>query len=86
MDGCSVIVLKGSNFNSKCGFSIIKNTNFVNLISESYEEYVEKAVYFYNNKNKFLELKNNLFNNILSTPLFNTKQFSDDFSNSLKYY
>ena len=82
--GVPVIVLKGSNFNSKCGFSIIKNTNFVNLISESYEEYVEKAVYFYNNKNKFLELKNNLFNNILSTPLFNTKQFSDDFSNSLR--
>ena len=81
--GAPVIVLKGSNFNSKCGFSIIKNSNFINLISKSPKEYVERAVYFYNNKSEFLELKKNLFNNILSSPLFNTKQFSENFSKSL---
>ncbi len=81
--GVPVIVLKGFNFNSKCGFSIIKNSNFVNLISESPEEYVERAVYFYNNKSEFLKLKNNVFNNILSTPLFKTKKFSEDFGKSL---
>ena len=81
--GVPVIVLKGSNFNSRCGFSIISNTGFNELIANSIEEYVDKAVYFYNNRQTFLELKNNIFNNILSTPLFDTKSFSQNFSKSL---
>jgi len=81
--GVPVIVLKGFNFNSKCGYSIIKNSNFKNLIANNVTEYVDKAVYFYNNRKEFLELKNELFKNILSTPLFQTKKFSKDFCNSL---
>ena len=81
--GVPVIVLKGFNFNSKCGYSIIKNSNFKNLIANNMTEYVDKAVYFYNNRKEFLELKNELFKNILSTPLFQTKKFSKDFCNSL---
>ncbi len=81
--GVPVLVLKGFNFNSKCGFSIIKNSSFTDLISNDLDEYTEKAIYFYNNREKFLQLKKELFNNILSTPLFDTKNFSKNLSDKL---
>ena len=81
--GVPVLILKGFNFNSKCGYSIIKNSTFTNLISNSIEDYTEKAIHFYENRDEFLKLKNELFNNILKTPLFDTKKFSRHFSNSL---
>ena len=81
--GVPVIVLRGFNFNSRCGSSIIKNSTYEELISKNTDEYVDKAIYFYKNRSEFLKLKNNLFNNILSTPLFDTKKCSRHFSNSL---
>ena len=81
--GVPVIVLKGFNFNSKCGYSIIKNSGYPDLISNSIEEYVKKAVYFYNNQDDFLKIKSDLSNKILLTPLFKTKKFSENFSNLL---
>jgi len=81
--GVPVIVLKGFNFNSKCGYSIIKNSGYLDLISNNIEEYVEKAVYFYNNQNDFLKLKSDLYNKILLTSLFKTKKFSENFCNLL---
>jgi protein O-GlcNAc transferase len=81
--GVPVIVLKGFNFNSRCGYSIIKNTNFDNLISNNIDEYVENAIYFYKNRDELLDLKKKLFKNILSTPLFDTKQFSKNFEQIL---
>ena len=81
--GVPVLVLKGFNFNSKCGFSIIKNSNYTNLITDNIDRYVEKAIYFYENREEFIKFKQDLFNNILKTPLFNTKKFSKNFSNLL---
>ena len=81
--GVPVIVLKGFNFNSRCGYSIIKNTNFEMFISKDIDDYVQKAIYFYENREEFLELKKKLYENILSTTLFDTKKFSEDFQKSL---
>ena len=81
--GVPVLVLKGFNFNSKCGYSIIKNSNHTSLISDNIDEYIEKAIYFYENREEFIEFKKDLFNNILRTPLFDTKSFSKSFSNLL---
>lgn len=81
--GVPVNVLKGFNFNSRCGYSIIKNSRFENLISNNIDEYIEKAVHFYNNRKEFLELRQNIFKNIILTPLFNTKEFSKNFSETL---
>lgn len=78
-----VLVLKGFNFNSRCGYSIIKNSNYDNLISYNQDEYIEKAVYYYNNRRELSELKTNLFNKILLTPLFQTKNFSKNLEKSL---
>ena len=51
--GVPVIVLKGFNFNSRCGYSIIKNTNFEMFISKDIDDYVKKAIYFYENREEF---------------------------------
>ncbi len=80
--GVPVLVLKGFNFNSKTGFSIIKNSSFNDLITTNMEEYTEKAIYFYNNREKFLNLKKKLFYNILSTPLFDSKNYSKNLGNA----
>ena len=81
--GVPVLVLKGFNFNSRCGFSIINNTNFKNLITNNIDEYVDRAIYFYDNREEFIKLKSELFKNILSTPLFNTQRFSKNFAKAL---
>ena len=81
--GVPVNVLKGFNFNSRCGYSIIKNSTFENLISENIDEYVEKAVTFYDKRKEFLELRKKIFENIISTPLFDTKEFSTAFGKLL---
>ena len=77
------VIFRGFNFNSRCGSSIIKNSTYEELISKNTDEYVDKAIYFYKNRSEFLKLKNNLFNNILSTPLFDTKKFSENLAKSL---
>ena len=78
-----VLTRAGYNFNSRCGYSIIKNSNYDNLISYNQDEYIEKAVYYYNNRRELSELKTNLFNKILLTPLFQTKNFSKNLEKSL---
>ncbi len=78
-----VITKKGYNFNSRCGESILINANLDNLIASSDEDYFNKAVYFSNNLDELEKLRKNLFENILDTPLFDTKNFSLHFSNKL---
>ena len=77
--GVPVITMKGYNFNSRCGESIIKNLGIEDLIANNEDDYILKSQKMANNKNKLLELRKNIFNISHETPLFNTKQFSQDF-------
>ena len=78
-----VIVLKGNNFTSRCGVSIIKNSMQDYLIANNKKEYVSKAVFLAKNLGQLNIIRKNLYDNILSTDLFNTKKFSRDFNNIL---
>ena len=78
-----VIVLKGNNFTSRCGVSIIKNSMQDYLIANNKKEYVSKAVFLAKNLGQLNRIRKNLYDNILSTDLFNTKKFSRDFNNIL---
>jgi predicted O-linked N-acetylglucosamine transferase (SPINDLY family) len=78
-----VIVLKGNNFTSRCGESIIKNSKQDYLIANNKKEYVSKAVFLAKNLGQLNIIRKNLYDNILSTDLFNTKKFSRDFNNIL---
>ena len=78
-----VLTKKGYNFNSRCGESIIKNCNLDYFIASSQKEYVEKSLHLANNIDELNDYRKRLFGDVLSSPLFDTKKFSENFSNLL---
>jgi predicted O-linked N-acetylglucosamine transferase (SPINDLY family) len=78
-----VIVLKGYNFNSRCGESIIKNTKIDYLIASNTKEYIQKVIFLSQNRKKLNEMRRELYDEVLSTPLFDTKSFAKDFGDCL---
>ena len=78
-----VMVLKGYNFNSRCGESIIKNTKIDYLIASNTKEYIQKVIFLSQNKKKLNEMRKELYDEVLSTPLFDTRSFAKDFGDCL---
>lgn len=78
-----VIVLKGDNFNSRCGSSIIKNSKQDFLIANNKNEYISKAIFLARNLIQLNSIRKDLYENILDTDLFNTVKFSKNFNDSL---
>ena len=78
-----VLVLKGNNFLSRCGASIIKNSNNHFLIANNLEEYISKAVFLSENLNELEIIRKDLYNNIQSSFLFDVKKFSKNFNDTL---
>jgi len=78
-----VMVLKGYNFNSRCGESIIKNTKIDYLIASNTKEYIQKVIFLSQNRKKLNEIRKELYAQVLSTPLFDTKSFAKDFGDCL---
>ena len=83
--GVPVLTIKGFNFNSRCGSSIIKNLGVDYLIAKDKEDYILKALYLCNNLDKLNKIRDEVFDKALSSPLFNTKKFSEDFEKKLKF-
>ena len=79
-----VLTMKGYNFNSRCGESINKNAGMKNLIAINEKDYIEKAYQLSQNVDKLIEIRKNIFDNIINTPLFNSKKFSYNFFISLR--
>ena len=75
--------MKGFNFNSRCGESILKNGNLDYFLAENEDEYIEKAVFLAQNTEKLEQEKESLFNNILNTSLFDSKKFAENLKNEL---
>ncbi|MDB2652517.1 hypothetical protein N9Y53_03215 [Candidatus Pelagibacter bacterium] len=78
-----VLVLQGNNFLSRCGESIIKNANLNELIAKDRDDYVHKAIQLAENKDKLTNIRENIYNKILATPLFDTNKFTKNFSKIL---
>ena len=78
-----VLVLKGYNFNSRCGESIIKNAKCDYFIAKNKSEYIEKALYLSQHKEKLINYREKIFQTILSSSLFDTKKFTQNFQNLL---
>ena len=76
--------MKGKNLISRCGESINKNLKLEELIAENKQDYIEKSISLAENKNYLTDIRKNIFDNALKTPLFNGKKFSDGFFTSLK--
>ena len=82
--GVPVITMKGYNFNSRCGESIIKNLGIDSLIASEEEDYISKAIKMANDRNKLSEMRKAIYNTSYQTPLFDTKKFSRDFFDILE--
>lgn len=78
-----VLVLNGDNFVSRCGKSIISNTEHNFLIANNFQDYISKAVFLSQNLDKLENIRKDLYNNILSSSLFDTKKFSKNFNETL---
>ncbi len=78
-----VLVLKGNNFNSRCGESIIKNSKNTSLIAKDIPEYIAKATFLAKDLERLNTIRKNLYDNVLSSELFDTKKFSKNFSDTL---
>ena len=78
-----VLVMKGYNFNSRCGESIMKNLGTNDLISENKEEYIINAIRLINDKNALINLRKNIFEKLMQSSLFNTREFAKNFSETL---
>tara|TARA_Y100001935_G_scaffold121437_2_gene100458 strand:- start:22675 stop:24756 length:2082 start_codon:yes stop_codon:yes gene_type:complete len=74
--GVPVITLKGNDFLSRNTENILINSNLESFISNTKDEYIEKAVFFGNNK-KIIE-KENIRNSFLSSPILDGEKFSNE--------
>ena len=81
--GVPVLTMKGYNFNSRCGESINKNLKLDYLIARNQDDYIYKAKEISNNS-KLPQIRKQIFDNALSSPLFDTQKFTKDFFEILK--
>lgn len=79
-----VLTMKGYNFNSRCGESIIKNLGVNELIAQNEKDYVDKAIDLSKDKKKLENLKKIIYEKSISSPLFDSKKFSINFFNLIK--
>jgi protein O-GlcNAc transferase len=82
--GVPVLTMKGHNLNSRCGESININLKMENFIAKNKDDYFDKAISFQNNLDIKKNFGNNLRNKALSSPLFDTENFTKNFTETLK--
>ena len=81
--GVPVLVMKGYNFNSRCGESIVKNGNLEYFLAENEDQYIQKATHLANNIDELTSIREKIFSNILSTPLYDSQKFAEGLKNEL---
>ena len=78
-----VISLAGFNFNSRCGESILINSNLKDLVAKNKDDYISKVVSLANDTDKLKEIRKFIFDEVLKTNTFNTKKFAGNFWESI---
>ena len=82
--GVPVLTLAGFNFNSRCGESININLKMEDFIAKNKNDYINKAIYWQHNLKILEKIKHNLRDEALSSPLFDTENFANDFTSLIK--
>jgi len=82
--GKPFLTLAGNNFNSRCGKSINLNLGLEEFIAKSEDDYIEKALYFYQNPGYLFEIVKNLRTKALASSLFDTSTFTKSFTSILQ--
>ena len=83
--GLPVLTMKGFNFNSRCGESIMKSMDMHEMIANDEIDYFNKAISIVNDKDSIEVNRINLRERTLSSPLFDTDTFTSDFCNLIKH-
>ena len=83
--GVPILTIKGNNFISRCGESIINNLGLNEFISKNEEEYILKAIDFTKNPEKLNILRKNLRSMATKTPLFQSKEYCKNFEKAINY-
>ena len=78
-----VLTKKGFKFISRSTESINHNVNMTDWIAKDDNEYVEKAIKFSKNIEKLSEIKKNLRQRILESPVYNAPLFAKQLSSAL---
>ena len=83
--GVPVITLKGDKFISRCGYSINKNAGLNDFIADTKDDYISIALnsVTHNGIEKLKSYRKNLRSKIISSPLFDVQNFSDNFADKL---
>ena len=81
--GVPVLTLKGNRYLYRFGESININLEMKDWIASSKEDYIKKAITFSADIEKLSEIRNGLRKKSLSSPVFDSDEFSKDFSKML---
>ena len=76
--GLPVLTLMGNSFATRVAASLLNAIGLPELVTKSQEEYESLAIALGNNPEKLASLKQKLANNRLTTPLFDTPQFTNN--------
>tara|TARA_B100001173_G_scaffold172971_1_gene149389 strand:+ start:34 stop:1995 length:1962 start_codon:yes stop_codon:yes gene_type:complete len=76
--GVPILTLKGKSFASRVSASILNQVNMNELVTNSVEEFEEKAITLGNDKNRLREIKETLKKNIPNSKLFDSFTFTKD--------
>ena len=74
--GLPVLTLQGHSFAARVASSLLSAIGLTDLITDSAEAYIQKAVYLALNPKELDAIKQTLTRNIASSSLFNTAQFA----------
>ena len=82
--GVPVLTMKGFNYNSRCGESINLNLEMEEFIAVDEDDYLDKAIQLQKDQAKLELLRATLRERALASPLFDTDNFTYEFSSILK--
>ena len=81
--GVPLLTKRGNNFYSRIGTSINKNLNMENWIANNEKDYILKAISKASDLEKLFQIKKELRNKFIKSPLSNVKLFAKNFENCL---
>ena len=81
--GVPLITKIGKQFSARVASSLLNAMNLSELITESKSEYEELALKLAKNKDYLIEIKKRISDNLLNSPLYDTKKYSKNFEKAL---
>lgn len=79
-----VLTMKGRDFWSRLGESLAYNVGLPNWIAKDAADYIAKAVAFADDKNYLAELRSELREKVMASPLFDAKRFTTHFEEAMR--